>query len=279
VRDAGTFARILVPNTMNNGCEFMLRQRSHDFGHLLERWEAVARDAGLTLEELTEVDGYPLIGICGRDPGQGAESIYLSAGIHGDEPGAVEGLVRWAEANVELLRRLPVVIFPCLNPWGLVNNSRGDRRGRDLNRLFDRPRVRPISDWRRVFGCRRYAMGLCLHEDYDAQGIYVYELLSGAESIGERLLKSCDGILPRYPGGDLYGHPIEDGRVHHPAGMMEEVVKEIDGMPEAIYLHLNGTRLSLTFETPSEYSLFDRVRVQERAVAEAVKIASAIVRG
>src|SRR3712207_8217480 len=34
------------------------------------------------------------------------------------------------------LRTLPLLIFPCLNPWGLVNNTRADAEGRDLNRLF-----------------------------------------------------------------------------------------------------------------------------------------------
>lgn len=248
----------------------MMRQRSHDYGFLLDRWRAVGEKAGLEWEEYGELDGYPLVCLSGGDAGE--ESIYLSAGIHGDESGAVEGLIRWGEGSIDLLKGLAVVIMPCLNPWGLTNNSRHDKRGRDLNRLFDHPRVQPIAAWRRVYERRRYSLGLCLHEDYDAPGIYVYELAKTLEGqVGGRIIEVCEGILPRHPGSDLYGVPLSDGVAYRPEEF-EEVIREIDGMPEAIFLYLKGTQVSLTFETPSEYSLYDRVRAQERAIGEAVAI-------
>ncbi|MEM7146494.1 MAG: M14 family metallocarboxypeptidase [Verrucomicrobiota bacterium] len=256
---------------MSSERQFMREQRSHDYDDLLKRWKAVGDGAGLMWEEFDELDGYPLVCVSGGDASE--ESIYLSAGIHGDESGAVEGLIRWGEANVELLRRLPIVIMPCLNPWGLENNSRRDGRGRDLNRLFDRPRMRPVSSWRRVYGRRRYSVGLCLHEDYDASGIYVYELAQDTEAdAGDRLLGACEGILPRQAGDDLDGVPMREGVMRRPE-RFDEVIREIEGMPEAIYLYLNGTRAALTFETPSEYSLYDRVRAQERAIGEAMVMA------
>jgi hypothetical protein len=45
--------------------------------------------------------------------------LYLSAGLHGDEIGAVEGLYTWAALEGPRLRALPVIIFLCLNPHGL----------------------------------------------------------------------------------------------------------------------------------------------------------------
>ena len=49
---------------------------------------------------------------------------------------------------------------------------------------------------------------------------------------------------------------------------------EIEGMPEAIYLFLNQTDISLTYETPSEYSLFDRVAAHGRALDAVVRFVS-----
>ena len=70
-----------------------------------------------------------------RTRGNGEKRIYLSSGIHGDEPAgplAMHDLVRrdsWPE-NAE------IVLFPCLNPTGFRNNSRENAEGIDLNRDY-----------------------------------------------------------------------------------------------------------------------------------------------
>src|SRR6185312_15028223 len=64
-----------------------------------------------------------------------AKRIYLSAGIHGDEPaGPLAALQllqenRWPE-NVDLW------FCPCLNPIGFTLNTRENSRGIDLNREY-----------------------------------------------------------------------------------------------------------------------------------------------
>ena len=100
----------------------------------MRRWRAVAAAADLRLKKYSEAGGCNLYCLASRRKKAGAPSIYLSAGIHGDEAAATEGLVEWAQANTDVLRMLNALIFPCLNPWGLVNNSRRDPDGRDLNR-------------------------------------------------------------------------------------------------------------------------------------------------
>src|SRR5690606_35903953 len=102
--------------------------------------------------------------------------LYISAGIHGDEAGSTEALIDWAEAHTAELRDLPLMIFPCLNPWGLVNNMRHDRHGYDLNRSFHRDDLPVIHRWRELVSPYKFAISLMLHEDYDAQGLYLYEI-------------------------------------------------------------------------------------------------------
>ena len=108
----------------------------HNYSYLMRRWRALCKKAGLEFSRIGEADGYPCYEICSpvlsKDDG-----VYLSTGIHGDEAGAVLGLLQWAENNVDLLSSLPLLIYPCLNPWGLENNLRYNSHGQDLNRMWD----------------------------------------------------------------------------------------------------------------------------------------------
>ncbi len=88
----------------------------------------------------------------------------------------------------------PLMILPCLNPWGLVNNQRTDQHGRDLNRLFDRANLAPIRELKRLLAGWQFDFGLSLHEDFDARGIYGYELQEGLAGSGGR---GCSGRVPR----------------------------------------------------------------------------------
>lgn len=237
--------------------QFLTRHRAHDVPDLLARWSRVAAVAGLAMVELGEEGGHPVRAFEGAGRAGG---VYLSTGIHGDEPAATLGLVTWAEANVDRLRGRPVFIAPCLNPWGLENNLRTDAEGRDLNRRFDQPGEGAVGRLLARIEGRRFRRAVHLHEDYEARGVYLYELAAEEHMIGEQLLAAVDQIIPREL-GPVDGRETVRGIIHH-AGDLEEIVREIDGMPEAIKLSWQGAETSLTFETPSEFSLYDRVRAQ-----------------
>lgn len=250
----------------------MRGHRAHDYAFLVRRWLAVARKARLKLEEFARVDGHGLY--CLRSPALGGRGgLYLSAGIHGDEPGATEGLIAWAEADPARLRELPVLIFPCLNPWGLIQNSRLTSSGADLNRFFhrdDHPVIRALKD--RVGECR-FALALLLHEDFDAQGLYLYELKRARPDWGETMLEAASGILPVDPRKTIDGHRARHGviRRRFQARRFAEI-----GFPEAIWLHRHHAERSLTIETPSEFALAERIRAHVAVLEHA---AACVARG
>ena len=65
--------------------------------------------------------------------------VGLFAGIHGDEPEAVLGLVdlvRALNARPEVGRDYQLFIYPMCNPSGLADGTRCSRSGVDLNRQF-----------------------------------------------------------------------------------------------------------------------------------------------
>ena len=240
---------------------YLAGHRSHDPAYLLRRWRSVARKAKLRIIDLKSETPHPVVALCNRHSAPGG-GLYLSAGIHGDEPAAVQGLLQWAEENVCFLREQPVFIVPCLNPWGLINNRREDPEGRDLNRCFDRPEVPVIGAILELISGREFTFAVSLHEDFDADGIYLYELARRGESLGPGLLKKAAETIPRHQ-GRVDGRVPSDGVLRRTRGMAG-IVSEIGGMPEAIHLFLNGARSALTFETPSEYSLYRRVQCHVR---------------
>jgi len=240
--------------------------RAHDYAHLIRRWRALARRSGLTMTSFTKSAGYDLFCLEPARAAKDAPSIYLSAGIHGDEAAATEGLLHWAEKNVALLREMTVMIFPCLNPSGLVGNCRFDSEGRDLNRGYNADIPQIVAQMRLLAG-RRFDLALTLHEDYDARGLYIYEVPSRPRYWAEEMLKSAAGIIPADSRGKIEGRSARGGVVRR--SIAPDLMPD---WPEAFVLHFHYAARTFTVETPSEYSLDDRVAAQAAVISKAVAL-------
>ena len=184
----------------------------------------------------------------------GARRVYVSAGIHGDEPAgplAAERLLaedHWPVAELWLL--------PCLNPGGFLLNRRENPDGLDLNRDYRQPRspeIRAHVAW--LERQPAFDLALCLHEDWESHGFYVYEvnpdqLSSRAERIVNAVSAGC--LIDR--------SELIEGRPAR-AGIIRPKLLPLDrpDWPEAFYLITAKTRLSYTLEAPSDFSLATRV--------------------
>lgn len=234
----------------------------------MKRWRAVARAAGLKMQSYSEVGGYPVYCVRSKHlPASGA--IYISAGIHGDEPGGTEGCIAWAEKNVNILAQFPFLIFPCLNPWGLINNSRNDDLRRDLNRNFQSDEIPSLREQKLIIKPHQFALALALHEDYDGQGVYIYEVQNAKPFWGDNLVKAGGKFLP------IEGRTRVDGR-NFRAGVFRGTKRlmkifETIGLPETPYLRLYHSERTFTIETPSEFALDLRVQTQVAIIEECVR--------
>src|SRR4051794_1449355 len=85
---------------------------------LCAQLETAAAQTGFTLERFGAVAGVPLLALTKRTPGI-RPRIYLSAGIHGDEPAPPTALLEMIEAGV-FDRRADWLICPLLNPTGFL---------------------------------------------------------------------------------------------------------------------------------------------------------------
>ena len=236
---------------------WLRRQRSHDVAHLLQRWRMVARAARMDVRIIHETGGFPVYFLTTRHVT--ARPLYLSTGVHGDEAGSVLGLLEWAERSVDYLRGADAVILPVFNPVGLSLNLRTDGDGTDLNRCFDHATHPHIVGWRDAMAGYIPRLVVCLHEDYDAQGLYAYELNRHASPRpAEYCLTTARNILARDPRRTIEGRPAKAALIRRRRLAM------VENLPEAVVLYQAGTPCTITFETPSEFSLARRTRAHTR---------------
>src|SRR5258708_7236281 len=140
------------------------------------------------------------------------------------------GLPAGAARAPARLRDLPLFLLPCLNPWGLTHNVRLDAAGIDLNRSFHREDLPEIVALRELAHGYQFDLSLMLHEDYDGQGIYLYEVQRELPYWGEALLEAARPILPIEPRARIDGRKASGGLIrrrldHHLFGRI--------GYPEA----------------------------------------------
>lgn len=228
--------------------------RCHDYRELTAAWRSLSKAAGLKMQVLAEVAQAKIYWLETPEKLSGP-AIYLSSGVHGDEAAAPWGLLAWARQNIALLRQRAFIIVPCMNPHGLIANTRMDYRGLDINRRFHLARDPICGPWRKMMRNRKLGPGLCLHEDYDAQGCYMYELGMHANSIAPDILARCSQTIPVDPRAK-----IDRWKAVHGVIRRRGIPTALPGLPEAIVLHQLGCPITMTFETPSEFALDDRVK-------------------
>lgn len=252
---------------------YLLKHTGHDCKTVIERWKALVSGTGASIEILYG-EGEDAVYVIQTELARtgNEEGIYISAGVHGDECAPVNALLEWVENDPELLVKQNLTLFPCLNPFGLRENTRRDKDGVDLNRNFQNREVPLIRAWQDWMADRRFSIAVNLHEDYDSNGIYIYEL-SDDEGPAERLLSACEDVIPREMNPEVDGSPFENGIMVRKGNLREVVEEDLDGgFPEAIYLKLHHVDCALTFESPSEFSLTDRVAVHRRFLEEIVRL-------
>lgn len=232
---------------------------------LLDRWSGAARLRGFRCDLLFERDGLPIYGCSKGD--NSLPTIYLSSGVHGDEPAGPQALLNLLEDEF-FDDRYHWLICPVLNPGGLQKETRENPDGIDLNRDYlncQSPEVCAHIRWLKEQ--EGADLMLSLHEDWESIGVYYYEINRAVEA------PSCDTILEA---AAPFFQPepceiIDDHEVTKVGWIFHAGDPDIpDGWPEAIYFAKNGCPLSLTFETPSSGDFAARVACHEAMVRAAV---------
>src|SRR5437870_947595 len=105
-----------------------------------------------------------------------ASRVYISSGIHGDEPAGPLAMRQLLQEN-QWPENASLSLIPCLNPTGLRLNRRENDQGVDLNREYldtKAPETLAHINW--LSRQTSFDLCMCLHEDWESDGFYVYEL-------------------------------------------------------------------------------------------------------
>ena len=186
-----------------------------------------------------------------------APPIYLSAGIHGDEPAGPLAALRLMEEGAFPTDR-HCIVCPALNPGGLVLQTRANRRGADLNRDYNILSCQETVAHTRWLSSRPVpSLFISLHEDWETAGFYFYEINLGEDNVRRAtdLLSAVSAHFPAELGPGIDGHLLRG-----PGWIFHRAEPDLpDSWPEAIWMAKRGCSLSFTFETPSKAALKDRV--------------------
>ncbi len=246
----------------------MLKQRS--YSKLVERYHQAAESVGARMAPIGEFitpsgiyEIHQMRLVCGG----GRQSVCVSTGMHGNEPGGPEALI---EGLAELSRRrdelnADFLIYPCDNPTGYELDLRENWAGLDLNREFAKEgQADEIAIVERSLAGRSFDLTYDLHEDYEMRGMYLYERSRGegppaAESMITALWAAG---YPVHEGDIIDGCPASGGIILPSGRPPEADGRFAAGLPKALFMWREGSRHLITTESPGLLPLGKRVEMQ-----------------
>lgn len=188
----------------------------------------------------------------------GNKTYYMSSGIHGDEPAGPIAML--SMMNNDLYPKdVNILLFPCLNPEGVKQGTRS-YKGKDLNRDFAKEYSNKTELHKRLvekFG--KLDMSICLHEDWESDGFYIYEQCDDV-SHADEVINTISKTFPINTKRTIDNHNVDRTGIIKP-----NKNKYKKNWPESIWLWKRGCPQNYTIETPSELNLKDRVATQIKA--------------
>jgi len=248
-----------------------------DIDQVLTDCVLFARNSGWAVEEILKTPHPGLLAFTrcsalrthqqNQQPEHAPPRIYISAGIHGDEPASPLAVRQLLQEN-QWPMAMELWLIPCLNPAGFRLKRRENQDGLDLNRQYLVPKAEEtLAHIAWLERQPSFTLCLCLHEDWEANGFYVYELNpDGRPSIAEDIVNSIARVCPIDRSEMIEGRPAHQGIIRPSTDPRSR-----PDWPEAFYLLTHKTRLSYTLEAPSDFPLPLRVTALVTGVLAALK--------
>ena len=195
--------------------------------------------------------------------------VLISGGIHGDEPATTAAIAQLILKD-ELRGGISYYVFPCLNPTGMRRGVRENAEGFDLNRDYFKKKTNEVqTHLRKLEALPRFDLALHLHEDWEADGFYLYELSqeNTPAIYGRPIIDQVGKVCPVELAKKIEGMPADRGLIHPRHRYLDR-----DDWPEAFHMMRHKTDHCLTLEAPSDFELNVRVKALTTAVQTAIAV-------
>ncbi|PWU05159.1 MAG: hypothetical protein C5B43_03775 [Verrucomicrobia bacterium] len=204
-----------------------------------------------------------------------APSIYISSGIHGDEPAGPFAILKLFEEEF-FDDSINWYIIPILNPSGLELGTRENKEGFDLNRDYKfgkTPEVSAHLEWFKKYQSILFDISFCLHEDWESPGFYAYAILPPKyQAILEQISKSVAKISSINYATMIEGMSAQEGFITHSSEDIESILSKRDDWPEAFFLMKQQMiPFHFTFETASNLGIDERSLTHAAAIKASIK--------
>lgn len=145
--------------------------------------------------------------------------IFITTGIHGDELGVIDSVLRAVEKYASVLP--PYLFVPRMCPSAILQKTRINRDGADINRhFFDDSTIREVQAIQSLFARHHFMMGFSFHEDPSQDCFYMYDSAHFvAKTPRSRFMQELSGMGVRlFDGVDdsedaVLGHRVRRGIV------------------------------------------------------------------
>ncbi len=253
---------------MRNKCVSLaamkLREQRPTAADLISSWTSWSRQcsSNVHLFEWGQRTPWPLIGLEIGDRSPSMPRVYISAGVHGDEPAGALALLEWTQQHAT---ELPGTWYlaPLVNPGGWDAGTRENPDGIDLNRDYGKPQsIETTQHQRWLESLPPISLFISLHEDYETEGFYLYSLNN--PELGRQIIDAVSSVMP-IEQNQADGHELQQGLVQ--TSPLETILQEMgDSLPEALWFYQRFRTINLTTETPSCRPLQERIAAQKQAL-------------
>jgi protein MpaA len=229
-----------------------------DVRDVLREVETAAQTHGWASEIFHETGEFRWLALHRRPEVRSQKSevrIYISTGIHGDEPAGPLAALKLIQENC-WPENVEIFLLPCLNPTGFTLNRRENADGIDLNRDYRNSKSAEVLAhiaW--LERQPKFDLYFCLHEDWESHGFYIYAQNPDSQPpLAEKMIEAVQKVCPIDLSENIEGRAANGGIVRPNIRPHER-----PDWPEAFYLITHKSRQGYTLEAPSDFPLQTRV--------------------
>lgn len=228
-----------------------------------------------SVETIYESDPVPIIALKRKASIANAPHVYISAGIHGDEPAGPCVIEKLLEDSF-FDNRINWCLIPMLNPKGLALGTRENAEGFDLNRDYKSGKTKEVAahlKWLQQQYNIHYDLTITLHEDWESPGFYCYVIIPKKyQKMLFKISEAVKAISPINLSEEIEGAKAEGGFIIHDPEAFKQILNDWQDWPEAFLLIKNRPEgLHFTFETATGQPLEQRINTHCAAIKAVIE--------